>query len=85
MKKRQRALAAVALLLATGVVAGQPLRPRQGNLKVGQEAPDFTLTDLSSNEHTELQRRVKPLYLVTPSRGGFTIRHYIKAGGGRYY
>lgn len=42
------------------------------------------LTAITSDELTELIRRVKPAYLITPSRDGHTFRHYIKAGGGRY-
>jgi cytochrome oxidase Cu insertion factor (SCO1/SenC/PrrC family) len=68
----RRLIAGVALcgLLAvlSAATRGQPpdkLRPRQGSLKVNDDAPDFTVKDIEGKETTRLaDLRGKPVVLV---------------------
>jgi cytochrome oxidase Cu insertion factor (SCO1/SenC/PrrC family) len=58
------AAAAVAGLLAAGT-AQEKQRPRQGNLKVGDPAPAFELTDVTGKTAVKLaDLRGKPVVLV---------------------
>jgi cytochrome oxidase Cu insertion factor (SCO1/SenC/PrrC family) len=58
------ATVAVAGLLAVGTAQERP-RPQQGNLKVGDPAPAFELTDVTGKTTVKLaQLKGKPVVLV---------------------
>jgi cytochrome oxidase Cu insertion factor (SCO1/SenC/PrrC family) len=55
------------LLLAalTGTVWADPPRPRQGNLQVGDAAPDFTVLDVEGKKTVKLSAlKGKPVVLI---------------------
>lgn len=58
----------VVALLASAMTPGtwaQSLRPRQGNLKVGGTAPDFTVKDVQGKEAVQLSAlKGKPVVLI---------------------
>jgi hypothetical protein len=58
-------IAVGAMLMAVAAAAAQESRPRQGDLKVGDAAPDFTIKDVQGKEEVRLSKlRDRPLVLI---------------------
>jgi cytochrome oxidase Cu insertion factor (SCO1/SenC/PrrC family) len=58
-------LIVIALWVAMGVGFATPQRPQQGDLKVGQPAPPFTLKTLDGSKEVSLaQLKGKPVVLI---------------------
>jgi cytochrome oxidase Cu insertion factor (SCO1/SenC/PrrC family) len=57
--------AGVLLAALAMTVWAQPARPRDGNLKVGDAAPDFTVKDVEGKKTVKLSElRGKPVVLI---------------------
>ncbi|MBI3462954.1 MAG: redoxin domain-containing protein [Planctomycetes bacterium] len=58
-------VASLLLSIASADAWAQPRQPRQGDLRVGDSAPDFTVKDMHGRESVTLSRlRGKPVVLI---------------------
>lgn len=62
---RKLSLTLLAISLVAAALSAQPQRPRQGDLKVGDDAPDFKVSDLKGKTTVKLaDLQGKPVVLI---------------------